>query len=182
MKTPLACSSIPPSGPYQVPLTHLPHYQDSAKYDAIHNAHLGLKGLDELYTNAKKLADVVRRFFFEAVQVEMCKMHTASSTPSILSLHHTFLSLGSPLKLSYVYNAPDPPPQVIANEYGLEPPSRLSIGSKVCKELVGKLLCDMANMREESLVTCCPEDDGEREAIDSDSLFIVTVFDNFIGP
>ena len=51
--------------------------------------------------------------------------------------------------------------QVIANEYGLEPLSRLSIGSKICKELVGKLLCDMANMREESLVTCCPEDDGK---------------------
>ena len=52
------------------------------------------------------------------------------------------------------------PCQVIANEYGLLPASRLSIGSKICKELVGKLICDMANMREESVVTCSPEDDG----------------------
>ena len=49
---------------------------------------------------------------------------------------------------------------MIANEYGLLPASRLSIGSKICKELVGKLICDMANMREESVVTCSPEDDG----------------------
>ena len=32
----------------------------SLRFDAIHNAHLDLKGLPELYSNAKKLADVVR--------------------------------------------------------------------------------------------------------------------------
>ncbi|KAG1672844.1 hypothetical protein FOA52_004648 [Chlamydomonas sp. UWO 241] len=49
---------------------------------------------------------------------------------------------------------------VIANEYGLLAPDRLSIGSKICTELVGKLLCDLASMREESVATAAPDDDG----------------------
>ena len=43
--------------------------------------------------------------------------------------------------------------QVIPNEYGIQPEDKLSVGSKVCRELLGKLLADMANMREESIVT-----------------------------
>ena len=30
------------------------------RYDVIHNVHLGLVGIDSIYANAKKLADVVR--------------------------------------------------------------------------------------------------------------------------
>ncbi len=55
--------------------------------------------------------------------------------------------------------------KVIANEYGLLPLERLSIGSKVCRELVGKILCDMANMKEESLITCISEDQPPGDAL-----------------
>ncbi|GAX74145.1 hypothetical protein CEUSTIGMA_g1594.t1 [Chlamydomonas eustigma] len=99
----------------QFDISKIPDIYDSAKYDAIHNAHLGLVGLEELYSNVKKLAEVV-----------------------------------------------------IANEYGLLPTDRLSIGSKICRELVGKLLSDMANMREESIITSTPE--GEVELNGSDSM------------
>ncbi len=42
---------------------------------------------------------------------------------------------------------------VIPNEYGIDPGSKLRIGSKICCALLGKLLADLANMREESLAT-----------------------------
>ncbi len=41
-------------------ISKVPDIYDSAKFDAIHNAHLGLVGMPELYKNVKKLADVVR--------------------------------------------------------------------------------------------------------------------------
>lgn len=41
-----------------------------------------------------------------------------------------------------------------------QPTDRLSIGSKICRELLGKLLSDMANMREESMVTSWGEDEA----------------------
>ena len=48
---------------------------------------------------------------------------------------------------------------VIPNEYGIDPAQKLRIGSKICSALLGKLLADLANMRDESLATavsCCP--------------------------
>lgn len=36
---------------------------------------------------------------------------------------------------------------VIPHEYGLDPQSKLSIGSKIAKELVGKLCADLCAMR-----------------------------------
>lgn len=42
---------------------------------------------------------------------------------------------------------------VIPNEYGSDPSGKLRIGSKICACLLGKLLSDLANMREESLAT-----------------------------
>lgn len=48
---------------------------------------------------------------------------------------------------------------VIPNEYGIDPARKLRIGSKICNALLGKLLADLANMRDESLATavsCCP--------------------------
>ena len=42
---------------------------------------------------------------------------------------------------------------MIPNEYGIDPGSKLRIGSKICCALLGKLLADLANMREESLAT-----------------------------
>lgn len=49
---------------------------------------------------------------------------------------------------------------VIPNEYGINPEQKLRIGSKICNALLGKLLADLGNMREESLATAvyssCP--------------------------
>ena len=42
---------------------------------------------------------------------------------------------------------------VIPNEYGIDPGQKLRIGSKICNALLGKLLADLANMRDESLAT-----------------------------
>ncbi|KAG2489657.1 hypothetical protein HYH03_011935 [Edaphochlamys debaryana] len=85
-------------------ISKVPDIYDSAKYDAIHNAHLGLDVLEELYIVAKLLADVV-----------------------------------------------------IPCEYGLDPGGKLRIGSKIANELLGKLLVDLASMREESMATACME-------------------------
>lgn len=40
-------------------ISKLPDIYDSAKYDAIHNDHLGLRMLQPLYQTAKQLADAV---------------------------------------------------------------------------------------------------------------------------
>ena len=42
---------------------------------------------------------------------------------------------------------------MIPNEYGIDPRGKLRIGSKICSNLMGKVLADLANMREESLAT-----------------------------
>ena len=42
---------------------------------------------------------------------------------------------------------------VIPNEYGLQPLMKLRIGSTICANLLGKLLSDLASMRDESVVT-----------------------------
>eukprot|EP00798_Chlamydomonas_sp_ICE-L_P008125 gene8126-1372_t len=85
-------------------ISKIPDIYDSSKYDAIHNAHLKLPNLQDLFTTAKTLADAV-----------------------------------------------------IPNEYGLDPSIKLSIGAKICSELLGKLLCDMAAMREESVAASAVE-------------------------
>ena len=47
---------------------------------------------------------------------------------------------------------------VIPNEYGIDPPQKLRIGSKICNALLGKLLADLANMKDESLATAVSHD------------------------
>jgi Histidine phosphatase superfamily (branch 2) len=42
---------------------------------------------------------------------------------------------------------------VIPNEYGIDPSGKLRIGSKICAALLGKILADLGNMREESIAT-----------------------------
>jgi inositol hexakisphosphate/diphosphoinositol-pentakisphosphate kinase len=36
---------------------------------------------------------------------------------------------------------------VVPHEYGLDGPGKLLIGSKICAELLGKLLCDLDSMK-----------------------------------
>ncbi|KAL0717814.1 hypothetical protein Bca4012_067136 [Brassica carinata] len=79
-------------------ITHIPDVYDSCKYDLLHNSHLGLKGLDELFRVAQLLAD-----------------------------------------------------GVIPNEYGINPQQKLKIGSKIARRLMGKILIDLRNTREEAM-------------------------------
>ncbi|KAM7508070.1 hypothetical protein LguiA_018523 [Lonicera macranthoides] len=79
-------------------MTQIPDVYDSCKYDLLHNAHLNVEGLDELFKVAQLLAD-----------------------------------------------------GVIPNEYGINPKQKLKIGSKIARRLLGKILIDLRNTREEAL-------------------------------
>ncbi|ANM68984.1 unnamed protein product [Arabidopsis thaliana] len=79
-------------------ITQIPDVYDSCKYDLLHNSHLDLKGLDELFKVAQLLAD-----------------------------------------------------GVIPNEYGINPQQKLKIGSKIARRLLGKILIDLRNTREEAM-------------------------------
>ncbi|KAJ4882791.1 Phosphoglycerate mutase-like family protein [Raphanus sativus] len=79
-------------------ITQIPDVYDSCKYDLLHNSHLNLKGLDELFKVAQLLAD-----------------------------------------------------GVIPNEYGINPQQKLKIGSKIARRLLGKILIDLRNTREEAM-------------------------------
>ncbi|KAJ6421726.1 hypothetical protein OIU84_029001 [Salix udensis] len=89
-------------------ITQIPDVYDSCKYDLLHNAHLNLEGLDELFKVSQLLAD-----------------------------------------------------GVIPNEYGINPKQRLKIGSKIARRLLGKVLIDLRNTREEAISVAelkCNED------------------------
>ncbi|KAI7731148.1 hypothetical protein M8C21_006556, partial [Ambrosia artemisiifolia] len=79
-------------------ITQIPDVYDSCKYDLLHNAHLNIDGLDELFKVAQSLAD-----------------------------------------------------GVIPNEYGINPKQKLKIGSKIARRLLGKILIDLRNTREEAI-------------------------------
>nr|GLL26625.1 inositol hexakisphosphate and diphosphoinositol-pentakisphosphate kinase 2 isoform X1 [Ipomoea trifida] len=79
-------------------ITQIPDVYDSSKYDLLHNSHLKLEGLHELFKVAKLLAD-----------------------------------------------------GVVPNEYGINPQQKLKIGSKIARRLLGKLLIDLRNAREEAI-------------------------------
>ncbi|KAF6159900.1 hypothetical protein GIB67_032984 [Kingdonia uniflora] len=79
-------------------ITQIPDVYDSCKYDLLHNAHLNLDGLDDLFKVAQLLAD-----------------------------------------------------GVIPNEYGINPKQKLKIGSKIARRLLGKIMIDLRNTREEAL-------------------------------
>ncbi|KAJ8546082.1 hypothetical protein K7X08_018665 [Anisodus acutangulus] len=79
-------------------ITQIPDVYDSCKYDLLHNSHLNLGGLNELFNVAQLLAD-----------------------------------------------------GVIPNEYGINPKQKLKIGSKIARRLLGKILIDLRNTREEAL-------------------------------
>jgi len=81
-------------------ISKVPDIYDAAKYDSIHNAHLQLEHLQDVYKGAKVLGAAV-----------------------------------------------------IPNEYGIQQIGKLRIGSMICAPLLGKLLADLASMREESIAT-----------------------------
>ncbi|XP_062009959.1 inositol hexakisphosphate and diphosphoinositol-pentakisphosphate kinase VIP1-like isoform X2 [Rosa rugosa] len=85
-------------------ITQIPDVYDSCKYDLLHNGHLNLDGLDELFKVAQLLAD-----------------------------------------------------GVIPNEYGINPTQKLKIGSKIARRLLGKIMIDLRNTREEAISIAEPK-------------------------
>ncbi|KAK4603944.1 hypothetical protein RGQ29_012454 [Quercus rubra] len=92
-------------------ITQIPDVYDSCKYDLLHNAHLNLEGLDELFKVAQLLAD-----------------------------------------------------GVIPNEYGINPEQKLKIGSKIARRLLGKILIDLRNTREEAISVAELKSNREQES------------------
>ncbi|KAM1009576.1 hypothetical protein FF1_044994 [Malus domestica] len=98
-------------------LTQIPDVYDSCKYDLLHNAHLNLEGLDELFKIAQLLAD-----------------------------------------------------GVIPNEYGINPTQKLNIGSKIARRLLGKIMIDLRNTREEAIsVAAEPKSDQDEHSNSTDT-------------
>ncbi|XP_062212084.1 inositol hexakisphosphate and diphosphoinositol-pentakisphosphate kinase VIP2-like [Phragmites australis] len=96
-------------------ITQIPDVYDSCKYDLLHNAHLNLEGLEELFKVAQILAD-----------------------------------------------------GVIPNEYGINPKQKLKIGSKIARRLLGKILIDLRNTREEAISV------AEPKFIEDEAIFLPT--------
>ncbi|KAG0463585.1 hypothetical protein HPP92_019654 [Vanilla planifolia] len=90
-------------------ITQIPDVYDSCKYDLLHNAHLNLDGLTQLFKVSQLLAD-----------------------------------------------------GVIPNEYGINPKHKLEIGSKIARRLLGKILIDLRNTREEAITVAEPKSAGGR--------------------
>ncbi|KAL0709526.1 hypothetical protein Bca4012_016504 [Brassica carinata] len=88
-------------------ITQIPDVYDSCKYDLLHNSHLDLKGLDELFKIAQ-----------------------------------------GQLRVIWLQLLAD---GVIPNEYGINPQQKLKIGSKIARRLLGKILIDLRNTREEAM-------------------------------
>ncbi|XP_031381093.1 inositol hexakisphosphate and diphosphoinositol-pentakisphosphate kinase VIP2-like isoform X1 [Punica granatum] len=97
-------------------ITQIPDVYDSCKYDLLHNAHLNLDGLDELFKVAQLLAD-----------------------------------------------------GVIPNEYGINPKQKLKIGSKIARRLLGKILIDLRNTREEAIYVAGLKSKQEQQSKLSDA-------------
>ncbi|GJM96235.1 hypothetical protein PR202_ga13053 [Eleusine coracana subsp. coracana] len=96
-------------------ITQIPDVYDSCKYDLLHNAHLNLEGLEELFKASQILAD-----------------------------------------------------GVIPNEYGINPQQKLKIGSKIARRLLGKILIDLRNTREEAISV------AEPKFVEDEALFLPT--------
>ncbi len=59
---------------------------------------------------------------------------------------------------------------VIPCEYGLDPAGKLKIGGKIANELLGKLMVDLASMREESMATAAMAGAASGAAFNYDQL------------
>ncbi|KAL6325331.1 hypothetical protein AAG906_023176 [Vitis piasezkii] len=97
-------------------ITQIPDVYDSCKYDLLHNAHLNLEGLDELFKVAQLLAD-----------------------------------------------------GVIPNEYGINPKQKLKIGSKIARRLLGKILIDLRNTREEAISVAELKSNQDQDSVSAKS-------------
>ncbi|KAL0037051.1 hypothetical protein WJX77_010637 [Trebouxia sp. C0004] len=100
------------------------------------------------------------RKLLKAFYNEKKKQYDISKIPDIYdsakydAIHNSHL----PLDLQPVYQTAKVLAEaVIPNEYGIDPAQKLRIGSKICNALLGKLLADLANMRDESLATAGEE-------------------------
>lgn len=95
-----------------------------------------------------------------------CYVTSHHHTPAIAIEHgHAELVSRVQLDMRDVQTAKQLAEAVIPNEYGIDPPQKLRIGSKICNALLGKLLADLANMKDESLATAVSSDCSMRRDV-----------------
>ncbi|GMH42191.1 hypothetical protein BSKO_10110 [Bryopsis sp. KO-2023] len=71
---------------------------------------------------------------------------------------------------------------VVPNEYGITPHDKVRIGSRICSQLVGKLIADLGNTREESRVTANLHSDDQMAMHEQHEMDFFDPEDNFYAP
>ncbi|KAK1302474.1 hypothetical protein QJS10_CPB12g00824 [Acorus calamus] len=113
-------------------------YNERKEYDLLHNAHLNIEGLVELFKVAQQS---LREPLGNWKITRLYKGHSPTSVSSLL------LADG-----------------VIPNEYGINPKQKLKIGSKIARRLLGKILIDLRNTREEAISVAEPKEDVDYQS------------------
>lgn len=124
----------------------MPDIYDAAKYDAIHNQHLGLD-LRPVYKARAPLATRRTRVALEGTWEQSprylpCKgfLHKWGATATLTPASHPHPS-GAPLLtllFCLLQTAKALAAAVIPNEYGIHPAGKLRIGSMICSQVGGR--------------------------------------------
>jgi hypothetical protein len=137
--------------------------QDPAEWAAEEGKPCGGEKLLLMFDRWRKLAKAFyndKKSEFDISKVP--DIYDAAKYDSIHNAHLQLEHLQDAYKLAKILAA-----AVIPNEYGIQPIGKLRIGSTICAQLLGKLLADLASMREESIATAGlkhVDDDGDGRA------------------
>ncbi|KAF3552323.1 hypothetical protein DY000_02003472, partial [Brassica cretica] len=112
-------------------ITQIPDIYDSCKYDLLHNSHLGLQGLDELFKVAQLLADGVIPNEYGINPQQKLKIGSKVDIFSRLATRVVYI-ISSGALISY------------QNLF-------FRVTKKVARRLMGKILIDLRNTREEAM-------------------------------
>ncbi|GKA94049.1 inositol hexakisphosphate and diphosphoinositol-pentakisphosphate kinase VIP2 isoform X2, partial [Tanacetum coccineum] len=123
-------------------ITQIPDVYDSCKYDLLHNAHLNIDGLDELFKVAQECNYFQSKGSDAIYDASIDKDESPFSSQNIFQCPFFLNGLQSFQLLA---------DGVIPNEYGINPKQKLKIGSKIARRLLGKILIDLRNTREEAI-------------------------------
>lgn len=151
-----------------ISLLQVPDIYDSAKYDSLHNSHLnltslsvsGLRGGLGLVCKLNAERGLHRQGLHGQPAVSACCCcwavitaesykeahggcpHPPALPPCPLKPQTVFVLLQDLYQVSRQLAA-----VVVPHEYGLNGSGKLLIGSKICAELLGKLMCDLDSMK-----------------------------------
>ncbi|URD96677.1 acid phosphatase [Musa troglodytarum] len=119
----------------------------ASKYDLLHNAHLNLEGLAELFKVAQDGA--MKGEDKEPMALSKKLVHEVAGNLRSPSSMYGGRVLSIPRMLQPIIELLAD--GVIHNEYGINPSQKLKIGSKIARRLLGKILIDLHNTREEAI-------------------------------